>query len=387
MPAIASSVFIILFLSTKVAMLKKLSKIVFSSLFAASCVTASAVNVQFVTETNYGVSQIYADGVALLTGCGFGFIGSATLSDTPANITTCNHNNGGIMFPFTQAQTPNLPFRLQFAQDGLDPTKLNFGGEFGPSAYNFATLSMPMDANKNVFQYFRFAGSPLYKYSDNPFAYTIPATGQPVYIFNAGGNQTWGEIISPDYTIRVTLTGTTRPMNLYFVNHPDTRNVEFSWGAVNQGDRANVTGYIQVSKTDPSLLPGLTFQTEESAYHQIGRADGDGWSVNVVNDAPGQYLNYGPYTTGLGGGNHSAVFTLQADNVSADNNAIVVLEVNDASTGSVLASRQIRRSEFRGPFTYTDFSVPFTATAGHSLEFRTRWLGGSYIKQDKVIAR
>lgn len=368
-------------------MLKQLSRIFIASLLVIESGHVAAINVQFITETNYGVSQIYADGKALLTGCGLGFIGSATGEDNFNNITTCNHNNGGIMFPFTQAQTPNLPFKLQFVQDGLDPSKLLFGGEIGPSAYNFATVSMPMDAQKDVFQYYRFAGSPLYKYTDIPFAYYVPGTNKPVYVANAGGGQVWGEIISPDYTIRVTLTGTTKPMNLFFVNHPDTRNVEFSFGPVNIDYQANVTGYIQVTKTDPSILPALTFQTEESTYHQIGRQDGDGWSVNVASDAAGQYLNYGPYTTAVSAGNHSATFTVMADNVSADNNALIVLEVNDATTGTVLASRQVRRGEFTAAFTYNDFSVPFVSPAGHTLEFRTRWIGGSYIKQDKVTVR
>jgi hypothetical protein len=65
-------------------------------------------------------------------------------------------------------------------------------------------------------------------------------------------------MIGPDYTLRVTLTASSRPVSLAFVDAPSlstgVRNVEFGFGALEVGDRATAAGHIQVVKTDRSLL-------------------------------------------------------------------------------------------------------------------------------------
>lgn len=330
-----------------------------------------------------GIVQITANGTPLLTGCGFYFIGSATGSDDQNNITTCNSNNGGLMRP-TGSLSPSLTEQMFFQVDPTNPAKLNFGGEYGPSTQFFSSVSMPMDARRDLFTFFRYQGSPLRRYDDNPYSYSISLG--PVSIFNAGNNQSWAEIISDEYTIRVTLTGASKIMPLYFVNHPSTRNIEYSFNSVQLNEHNNVTASFEVYETDPAILPYLTFQTEVSQFHQIGRLDGDGWSVNVT-DTPNMYLNYGPYTTAVTAGSHTAAFRLQADNVTADNLPLVRLEVNDATTGTVIASQLLTRQMFSMPYTYKTFNVPFTAAAGHQLEFRTFWLGNSYVKQDRVIVK
>ncbi|MBI3230665.1 MAG: hypothetical protein HYZ45_10945 [Burkholderiales bacterium] len=360
--------------------------------FVVTAPTWAQLNVRFEAETHRGLMQIYANNTALLTGCGFGFIGNQDPKvDNTTNITTCNSNNGGVMRPFNGAQSPYLPHQLFFMVDASDPTKINFGGEYGPSPFYFASLSMPMDARRDMFKYFRSSGKPLRSYDSigtqpNDDSYNVPLG--PIYLASNGYGQQWGEIISDDYTIRITLTGTTKPggQPLYFVNHPSTRNVEYSFNSVPVGEKVNVSGYIQVFKTDPSILPSKIFETEASPYHQIGRLEGDGWSVNVT-DTPGFFMNYGPYTTAIEAGNRTATFRLQLDNVSADNNAILAIDVFDATAGVVLATRQITRREFTTPFTYQDFSLAFVSAANHQLEFRTKWLGSSYMKQDKVIVR
>ena len=121
------------------------------------------------------------------------------------------------------------------------------------------------------------------------------------------------------------------------------------------------------------------------AYHQSGRYDGDGWSVNVVDDSPGNFMNYGPYSTSVSAEAHTAVFRLQVDNVDADNYNILYIDVYDATTDTVVASKSIYRNEFRVPSKYQNFKLAFTPSAPyHSFEFRTYWFGGSYVKQDKV---
>jgi hypothetical protein len=355
------------------------------------CLQASAqapAQVVFNYETHYGLKQIVADGVPLLTGCGLGFIGSQSGVDDNNNITTCKPNNGGVMRPFNGAQSPFLHHQLFFMPAPGVPNRLLFGGEVGVSNFDFAALSMPMDARRDEFKYFRYPGSGLMRYSQNPYAYTDPFGGS-AYIASAGIGHAWGEIISDRFTIRVVLTGTTMEMPLYFVDFAriGVRNVEFSFNSIGVGEKHHVTGYVEVFRTDPASLPSWTFETEGHAYHQIGRADGDGWSVNVVDDAPGRYMNYGPYTPEIESGSRTATFRLMLDNVTADNLRILTLDVYDATTQTVLASRQIRRSEFRQPFVYQDFALPFAAAQNHLLEFRTYWHGSSYAKQDKVIVR
>jgi hypothetical protein len=59
--------------------------------------------------------------------------------------------------------------------------------------------------------------------------------------------------------------------------------------------------------------------------------------------------------------------------------------VFDSTTGQVLASRDLTHRQFASPFTYHDFSLPFTAPAGHRLEFRTFWWGYSYARGSQVV--
>ncbi len=118
-------------------------------------------------------------------------------------------------------------------------------------------------------------------------------------------------------------------------------------------------------------------------YHQIGRADGDGWSANVAQDAPG-FLSYGPYTTALPAGDQIATWNLMLDNVTADNATVVTLDAFDTTTGTVLASRVVTRQQFGMAYQYQGVSLPFTSQAGHTLEFRVFWHDTSYVKLQNV---
>lgn len=117
--------------------------------------------------------------------------------------------------------------------------------------------------------------------------------------------------------------------------------------------------------------------------HVIGRLEPDGgWSVNVLD--PQNFMQYGPYTSALAAGDQVATWRLMVDNNSADNLPVVRLEVVDASLGGeVLASRIVTRRQFKQPFRYEYFSVPFTldpGRAGHMIELRVWAFGVSYVK-------
>lgn len=125
----------------------------------------------------------------------------------------------------------------------------------------------------------------------------------------------------------------------------------------------------------------FTFESESHSYHQTGRRDADGWSVRV-GDPTAKAMNFGPYTTAVNPGQRTATFRLLIDNRSANNDRILTIDVYDANSNRVIASRNVTRGQFSAPMAYQNFTVTFTAQSGQRLEFRTFWHGGAYVRQD-----
>ena len=128
----------------------------------------------------------------------------------------------------------------------------------------------------------------------------------------------------------------------------------------------------------------MTLEAERHLQHQIGRPEADGWGVHALADQPGRFLSYGGYTRDIQPGARRATFRLMVDDVAADNNEVLAVEVHEVPTKTVLVRRAIRRREFAAPFTYQDFPADFYASPGRQLEFRTFWHGGTYARQDSV---
>lgn len=130
--------------------------------------------------------------------------------------------------------------------------------------------------------------------------------------------------------------------------------------------------------------PSWTYQAQNQLYHQVGRADGDGWSANTTQDSAG-YLCYGPYTTSILSGPMEADYVLRIDNNTLDSNVVVSLDVYDATAGKVLASRSIGRKEFQSTSQDNYFHLNFTSPGNsHALEFRTYWHDIADIRQQYV---
>ena len=122
--------------------------------------------------------------------------------------------------------------------------------------------------------------------------------------------------------------------------------------------------------------------------HVIGRADSGGWSANTAQDAP-NFMQYGPYTVQVAPGAHTVTWQLMVDNntYTGDTGPVVELQVSDATTGALLAIRDVQRREWTGTFKGQGFSVPFTlppSAAGHRLEFRVYWFRRSYVREQSV---
>ncbi|MBI5511234.1 MAG: hypothetical protein HY903_20935 [Deltaproteobacteria bacterium] len=138
--------------------------------------------------------------------------------------------------------------------------------------------------------------------------------------------------------------------------------------------------------TPPPVSGSLVFEAEGAGMgHVVGRAESGGWAAATALDAPGHML-FGPYTTAVTVGHHTATFRLLVDNNTADNLRVVRLEVYDYTANRMLgATRDVHRRDLSAAFQYQDFAVGFDVpTAGHQLEFRVYWDDTSYVKVDKV---
>lgn len=362
-------------------------------LLSATCARAAEIVARFDVVQGAGAG-IFADGNRLLVDdlrrCGFYVIGSNDQTDDANNIASHSpYSREGVMRPFNNDLSPFIPYSFRLERDAKISTRLNFQLTIGPSAFDFTTISLPLDGRREHFTHYRHAGAPtvLNRYDRLPYAYTPPG-GHPTYLTIVPGKIPWAEMIGPEYTIRVTYTRHSRPSpGMAFVRAPNlstgVHNVECGFGPVKRGEKLEAAGYIDVSRTPASLfaMPTLTIETEAHGFHQIGRAEGNGWAVKV-GDKQNSYSSYGPYTTAVEPGSRTANFRLQLDNTTADNLAIVRIDVFDAASGRVLAQRDIHRREFSSPFSYQDFALKFVAQGGQKLEFRTYWYGFSYMKQD-----
>jgi hypothetical protein len=127
-------------------------------------------------------------------------------------------------------------------------------------------------------------------------------------------------------------------------------------------------------------------ETDLSHHGDLGRAEADGWSASTGADDAG-HMSYGPYAVDWGERSVQAVFELQVDNNTADDRVVVTVDVNDAAADQVVASREVRRREFRAPSRYQAFAVDasLAGRAGHRMEARVYWHDVSYVKLDRVV--
>jgi hypothetical protein len=125
-----------------------------------------------------------------------------------------------------------------------------------------------------------------------------------------------------------------------------------------------------------------------SLGHKTGRLETDGWLCQTGIDAPNDHMIYGPYDTSIPSGPNAAEFRMKIDNNTVNNDAVVDIDVRNATTGQILASQTITRQQFPIASNYTSFTLPFTMPADNqSIELRVYWRGAAYIKVDWVGVR
>lgn len=119
--------------------------------------------------------------------------------------------------------------------------------------------------------------------------------------------------------------------------------------------------------------------------HGTGRHETDGWLCQVGIDEANKHMVYGPYFTGVIAGNNIAQFRMKIDNNTINDEAVVEIDVRNASTGNILASKVITRKQFTVAGEYTTINLPFLMPANNqSVELRIYWRGTAYTKVDWI---
>jgi hypothetical protein len=132
--------------------------------------------------------------------------------------------------------------------------------------------------------------------------------------------------------------------------------------------------------------PPRVFEAEGSGmYHNIGRAEADGWSATSGVDQTG-HLSYGPYVTDLRAGLHTATFRMLIGNNTGTNYNAATVGVWDSTKQTMLGVRTIYRNEWGASNTYQDFALDFrNDNPGDELSFLVYWYNGvTYLKLDKI---
>jgi hypothetical protein len=122
--------------------------------------------------------------------------------------------------------------------------------------------------------------------------------------------------------------------------------------------------------------------------HHTGRPETDGWLCQTGIDAANEHMIFGPYDTSIPPGPNVAEFRMKTDNNTANNDPVVDIDVRNATTGQILASQTITRTQFPVASNYVSFTLPFTMPAANqSIELRVFWRGTAYTKVDWVAVQ
>ena len=99
-----------------------------------------------------------------------------------------------------------------------------------------------------------------------------------------------------------------------------------------------------------------------------------------------RHIIYGPYITTLPAIPLTAVFRMRLDSVASGGDHVARLEVTDATTGTIIASRELYRRDFSQAYVNADLTLPFdwSSHAGHQVEFRVWTYDISYMKVSAV---
>lgn len=114
---------------------------------------------------------------------------------------------------------------------------------------------------------------------------------------------------------------------------------------------------------------------DPSLFHNTGRIEESGWSV-YEGEHFEDYMNYGPYLTGLEPGLWVATWKIKVHEWDDSEVPAIRIEVYDTDQGEILASQKIDWKNLTPTSSTQEFSLQFfTLNPNHRLEFRTYWYG------------
>lgn len=221
--------------------------------------------------------------------------------------------------------------------------------------------------------------------------------GKPVWLTECGWtSDKVGETGQADRYTRLLdgLRGRAWIHKVFFYEVQDDPGIPDKWGILRadgsrkpswEAYRAFIAGHQPPPPPPPPTQGPWVFEAEH-LNHNVGRAEGEGWSATTALDGPG-HLSFGPYTWTIAPGPRVASWRLLIDVVAAADHAVLTLDVFDAAAGRVLARREVRRRTFLAPMTWQELELPFTAAAGQQLEFRVYWHDTAYARFDRVTVR
>ncbi len=94
---------------------------------------------------------------------------------------------------------------------------------------------------------------------------------------------------------------------------------------------------------------------------------------SVVHGCTWLYMVFGPYATDIPSGPNMATLKIKTDNNTVDNAPVVDIDVRDATSGNVVASKNITRQQFSVAGDYVNFYLPFNMPENnHRVEVRAR---------------
>lgn len=109
--------------------------------------------------------------------------------------------------------------------------------------------------------------------------------------------------------------------------------------------------------------------------HSVGAAAGTlAWKCNAANAPRPGFMLSGPHVEYLPAGTHVAHFRMAVDSAGNSPHPLVRLDVKDAHSGTIIASKDVTWNSFVTYVKTQDFQLVFTnAGAGGPLEFRVYW--------------
>ena len=151
-------------------------------------------------------------------------------------------------------------------------------------------------------------------------------------------------------------------------------------------ESAKTQDLIYLNGSTPVYAKTWTWQAESDALqHATGRLDGDGWICEEGIHTPNQFMIYGPNEKNVTTGPNFADFRIMIDNNGINDDSVINLDVRNAITGVVLASRKLTRKQFSSAGSYVNFRLDFQMPADSlAVELRVFWRGKATVKVDYV---